>query len=334
MQQPSFSGILSAAKRISPFVRRTPLQLSEPLSEVLGAPVYIKMENLQPGGSFKLRGAASRMLVLSDDEKRRGLITASSGNHARAVAIMARHLGLDATVVMPETAPLVKVEACRSLGARVIIAGDDYDRAEEKAHEIARDTGRSYVHAFLDPIVVEGQGTLGLEIVQDLPGIEQVIVPAGGGGLTCGVGLAAKSVAPGARVVGVQGDTSPAWFESWHAGQVMSPPVLPTLADGTAGGISQYTFDLAKKWADDFILVTEQLIRQAIRFMVERHRTILEGAGALGVAAILSRHPGIESRPSAVVLTGQNIDFAKLVDIICDCARPYSSAATRASENR
>ncbi len=318
MQQPRFSGILSAARRISPFVLRTPLELSGPLSEVLGAPVYVKMENLQPGGSFKVRGAASRMLVLSDDEKKSGLITASSGNHARAVATMARHLGLDVTVVMPETAPVVKVEACRCLGACVMLSGADYDRAEEKAHEIARVTGRTYVHAFLDPVVVEGQGTAGLEIVQDLPGIEQVIVPAGGGGLICGVGLAVKSIVPGARVIGVQGDTSPAWFESWHAGQVMSPPVLPTLADGTAGGISQYTFGLAREWAGDFILVTEEQIKQAIRFMVETHRTILEGAGALGVAAILAHHPGIQSRPTAVVLTGQNIDFAKLADIICD----------------
>jgi len=294
------------------------MPLSEPLSEALGAPVYVKMETLQPGGSFKLRGAASRMLVLTGEEKRRGLITASSGNHARAVAIMARHLGLEAAVVMPESAPPVKVDACRNLGAQVMLAGADYDQAEERAHDIARVTGRFYVHAFLDPVVVEGQGTTGLEIIQDFPETEQVIVPAGGGGLICGVGVAVKSVAPGARVVGVQGDTSPAWFESWRSGRVMSPPVFPTLADGTAGGISQHTFDLAKKWADDFILVTEEQIKHAIRFMVERHRIILEGAGALGVAAILARHPSIQSRPSVIVLTGQNIDFEKIAAIIRD----------------
>lgn len=318
MQQVTFSGVLSAARRIERFVLRTPLAFSDPLTEALGAPVYIKMENFQAGGSFKLRGTAARMLVLSDDEKRRGLITASSGNHATAVAIMSRHLGLDAVVVMPENAPAVKVEASRRLGAQVVLAGADYDRAEEHAHQMARASGRFYVHAFQDPVVIEGQGTAGLEIVQDFPEVEQVIVPAGGGGLICGVAVAIKAVAREARITGVQGDTSPAWFESRRAGRVMDPPVLETLADGTAGGISQYTFDLAKKWVDDFLLVSEEQIRHAIRFMVERHRIILEGAGALGVAAVLAGHPGIRKRPSAIVLSGQNIDHKKLLGIICE----------------
>ncbi|MDP2858436.1 MAG: threonine/serine dehydratase [Bacillota bacterium] len=314
----TFSGVLSAARRIERFVLRTPLVFSDPLSEALGAPVHIKMENFQAGGSFKLRGAASRMLLLTDDEKRHGLITASSGNHARAVAIMARHLGLDVVVVMPDNAPAVKVEASRRLGAQVVLAGADYDRAEDHAHGMARARGRFYIHAFMDPVVIEGQGTVGLEIIQDLPGVEQVIVPAGGGGLICGVAVAIKAVAPGARIVGVQGVTSPAWYESWRAGRVVDPPVLPTLADGTAGGISQYTFDLARKWVDDFLLVSEEQIRHAVRFMVERHRIILEGAGALGVAAVLAGHPGIRKRPSAIVLSGQNIDHEKLLGIICE----------------
>jgi threonine dehydratase len=203
------------------------------------------------------------------------------------------------------------------MGAQVVLAGAGYDRAEEHAHGLARQSGRLYIHAFMDPVVIMGQGTVGLEIIQDLPEVEQVIVPAGGGGLICGVAVAIRTVSAGARVVGVQGETSPAWYESWRAGRVLDPAVLPTLADGTAGGISQYTYDLARQWVDDFLLVSEEEIRQAIRFMVRAHRLILEGAGALGVAAVLARHPGIQKRPSVIVLTGQNIDHDRLLGIIC-----------------
>lgn len=316
------AGVFSAAGRIRPFIRRTPLEYSLPLSKLLGAEAYLKLENLQVTGSFKVRGAASRMLLMTGRERESGVISASSGNHAQAVAMMAARLGIDAMIVVPESAPQVKIENTRRYGAAVVVTGADYDESEVRAWEIQKRTGRTYIHAFIDPQVVAGQGTVGLELMEERPAIQQVLVPAGGGGLAIGVAIAVKSINPSAQVIGVTSDTSPAWTESRRAGRVVNPPVFPTLADGTAGGIAEYTFDLAASWVDDFILVSEQDIRHAVAWMLDNHHYIIEGAAALGLAAVLSAHPCVQKLETAVVLTGQNIDTAQLLTVLAPQIKP------------
>jgi threonine dehydratase len=305
-------------------VRRTPLSESAALSRLSGARVYLKLENLQFTGSFKERGAANRILALSEAERARGVITASAGNHAQAVALHAARLGASTTVVMPEATPLVKVQATEGHGARVILHGLGYDEAAERASELAEETGAIYVHPFDDHEVMAGQGTIGLELLEQLPELDAVIVPVGGGGLVAGIATVLREKKPGVRVIGVESRTFPGMLRALESEAVSSslgpsaapaslpPAALPggkTIADGIAvRRVGQLTRQVVKARVDEIVLVDEEEIAEAILLLLERERTVAEGAGAVGLAALLHRDLQLAGKKVVVVISGGNID--------------------------
>lgn len=310
----TLSDIERAQARIAGRVRRTPLSESAALSRLSGAQVLLKLENLQFTGSFKERGAANRILVLSEAERARGVITASAGNHAQAVALHASLLGAIATVVMPEATPLVKVQATEAHGARVILHGSGYDEAAERAAEIAKETGAVYVHPFDDVEVMAGQGTIGLELLEQLPDLDAVIVPVGGGGLIAGMATVLRAKKPDVRVIGVESRTFPGMRRALESELPASlpPTALPggkTIADGIAvRRVGQLTRQIVKACVDEIVLVDEEEIAEAILLLLERERTVAEGAGAVGLAALLHRDLGLAGKKVVVVISGGNID--------------------------
>ncbi|HKY38846.1 MAG TPA: threonine ammonia-lyase [Polyangiaceae bacterium] len=310
----SFSDVESAQARIAGRVRRTPLSESAALSRLSGSSVHLKLENLQFTGSFKERGAANRLLVLSEAERARGVITASAGNHAQAVALHASRLGVTATIVMPEATPLVKVQATEQHGARVILHGSGYDEAAERAAEIAKESAAVYVHPFDDEVVMAGQGTIGLELVEQLPELDAVVVPVGGGGLIAGIATVLRERKPDVRIVGVESRTFPGMRRALESEIPTSlpPTALPggkTIADGIAvRRVGQLTRQVVRARVDEIVLVDEEEIAEAILLLLERERTVAEGAGAVGLAALLHRDLGLAGRRVVVVISGGNID--------------------------
>jgi threonine dehydratase len=303
-----------AQARIHGRVRRTPLSESAALSRLSGAQVQLKLENLQFTGSFKERGAASRLLTLTDAERRQGVVTASAGNHAQAVALHASRLGVLATVVMPEGTPLVKVQATESHGARVIIHGSGYDAAAERAAELARETGAIYVHPFDDLEVMAGQGTIALELLEQLPAFDAVIVPVGGGGLIAGIATVLRDKLPHVRIIGVESRTFPGMRAALEAGGATSRPPLDlpggkTIADGIAvRRVGQLAREVVRALVDEIVLVDEEEIAEAILLLLERERLVAEGAGAVGLAALLHRDLGLGGQRVVIVISGGNID--------------------------
>jgi threonine dehydratase len=294
-------------------VRRTPLSESAALSRLSGCQVHLKLENLQFTGSFKERGAAARLLSLSAAERSHGVITASAGNHAQAVALHASRLGLNATVVMPEATPLVKVQATESHGARVVLFGAGYDDAAEHAAELAAQSGAIYVHPFDDLEVMAGQGSIGLELCEQLPDLDAVIVPVGGGGLIAGIATVLRAKKPDVRIIGVESRTFPGMRRALESELPASlPPALPggkTIADGIAvRRVGQLTRQVVKALVDEIVLVDEEEIAEAILLLLERERTVAEGAGAVGLSALLHRDLGLAGRKVVVVISGGNID--------------------------
>ena len=270
--------------------------------------MFLKLETLQPTGSFKVRGAANKLLSLSDSERMRGVVTVSTGNHGRAVAYVARALGVAATVCISESVPDNKVESIRALGATLVIHGVSQDEAEVRARELAAD-GLTLVHPFDDPHIISGQGTIGLELLEDLPELTTVLVPLSGGGLIAGVALALKSANSKLRVVGVSMEHGPVMVESLKVGRPLELPEDDTLADSLKGGIglaNRYTFGLVQRLVDETVLVSETDIAEAMRFALHRERLLLEGAAAVGVAALLSRRVRYDG-PVAVIASGSNV---------------------------
>jgi threonine dehydratase len=311
------SDIDAARRRIAGRVVRTPLLPSRPLTERAGAEVRLKPECLQPTGSFKLRGATNKILSLSDEERRRGLITMSSGNHGRAVACVASGLGIRAIVCLYETVPSIKVEGIRQYGAEVLIAGATFDDADLRAAEMEREQGLSFIHPFDDPPVIAGQGTIGLEILEDLPDVDTVLVPVSGGGLISGIALAVKSANPGIRVVGAMMDRAPVMAASLKAGRVVELQEEPTLADALAGNLGRenhFSFRICRALVDTIVLVSEEEIAGAMSFMLWRHGLVVEGGGAVGIAALLARRVEL-GRRAAVVISGGNVDISRLLEI-------------------
>ncbi len=300
--------IESAAARIQPYVRRTPTEGSEPLGELTGRDLVLKLENLQHTGAFKIRGALSRLLAMAPEERQCGVITASAGNHGLGVALAARLLGISATVVVPTTVPLAKLTAIQRQGAEAVLEGPTYDDAHAAAETIARERQLTYVHAFDDPDVIAGQGTLALELLADGPELDAIVVPVGGGGLISGVAVAAKASRPNLRVIGVQAAGSPALAESFREGRLMTAP-SSTIADGIAvkrpGAIA---FDLINRLVDDVLTVDDEAIAQAIVLLLERHKLLAEGAGAAALAAVLQGKIPARLRRVGVVISGGNID--------------------------
>ena len=307
-----------ARKRIAPFARRTPLVESARLSKHCNGTVYIKLESQQKTGSFKLRGAANKILSLSVEERQRGVITVSSGNHGRAVAYMARELGITAVICMSSTVPGNKVEAVEELGAELLIVGDTYDETNEHAIRLQEDRKLTFVHPFDDREIIAGQATIGLEIIEDLPQIDTVIVPLSGGGLLGGVALALKSIKPDVRTIGVSMDRGPAMYESIKAGKITPVVEEPSLADALVGGLGEknkFTFDLIRDYVDQIELVSEDEIAAGMRFALETEHLVVEGGGAVGLALLLGYRVSCEGQRVAVVASGGNTNLEVLIQV-------------------
>jgi threonine dehydratase len=307
----------AARVRLRDTIYQTPCPYSETLSELTGTSCHVKLENLQMTGSFKERGAANLLLQLDEAERRRGVVAASAGNHGLAVAFHAELLGIQATIVMPAYAPLIKVTSARRYGAEVILDGANYDEAYEQACARVTQGGAIFVHPFDDPRVVSGQGTLGLELLEQVEGLDAVIAPVGGGGLIAGIGLALKARRPSVRLIGVQATAVPAMQRSLHARGRIRVPAAPTIADGIAvRQVGEVTFDLVTRLVDDIVTVDEEELANAILLLLEIEKTVVEGAGAAPLAALLNRPLGLEGRRVALVLSGGNIDVTMLARII------------------
>lgn len=303
------AAIAAAAERIRRFIARTPLEYSPGLSERTGSEVWLKFECFQPTGSFKIRGAFNALLSLTPAERGRGIVTASAGNHGLGVARAAAHTGTPATIVVPETASPAKLAALRQSGAHLITHGPDYDAAEAFARDLSRQTAARYISPYNDPAVIAGGGTIGLEILNALPDLDAVVVPAGGGGLLSGVALAVKEREPRVAVYGVQPAASPAIIAALQAGRITTVDVGPTLADGLAGNLEagSQTVDLIRRYTDGVLAVTETALARAIVALIEAEHVIVEGSGAAGVAALLEGVRPLRGRRVAVILTGRNI---------------------------
>src|SRR3990170_1609858 len=306
-----------AAITVAPFIEATPVLHSRGFSRTFGGPIYLKAECLQRTGSFKVRGAANKLASLSADERAQGVIAASAGNHAQGVAVAAAALGVRCTIVMPEGAALAKVEATRGYGAEVLLHGADFASAEARAHALASERSRTFIPAFDDEAVVAGQGTLGLEVCEARPDLGLLLVPGGGGGLAGGVALAVKGLLPKVRVVGVQAAWAPAASRSYRAGRIVEVPPGPTVADGVAlPAPGQVTLPLLREYLDDLVCVEEEAIVQAVALLLERSKLVVEGAGAVGLAALLSGVVKSRGATTVVVLSGGNIDVNVLAGIV------------------
>lgn len=317
----STQDVIDAPQRIAPLVRRTPLLPSSTLTQHAGAPVYLKLETLQETGTFKVRGAANKILSLSDTQRKRGVVTASTGNHGRAVSHVARELRIPAVVCISERVPLNKVEALQQAGAELVIEGQGQDEAAERALALQEERGLTMIHPFDDPLVIAGQGTIGLEMLEEQPELDTVLVPLSGGGLISGVALALKSAAPDLRVVGVSMERSPVMYHSLQAGRPVQIPEQETLADSLLGGIglqNHYTFDLVQQLVDDVILVSEEEIARAMVFLLREEHVLVEGAGAVGVAALLANKVNGAHDNIGVVISGGNVALDTLLRIAQD----------------
>jgi threonine dehydratase len=300
--------VVAARELLSDVISPTPLLYSRVLSEQLGGPVYLKCENIQRTGSFKVRGAYVRIARLSDAERARGVVAASAGNHAQGVAFAASLLGTTATVVMPERAALPKVEATRGYGASVVLHGSSIDDALDEALLIAARTGSVFIHPFDHADIVAGQGTLGFEIIEQCPQVQTILVPVGGGGLAAGITVAVKSLDPTVRIVGVQAESVAAYPASLVAGHPVPAPARPTMADGIAvGRPGDIPFGILSAQADRIVTVSEAALSRGLLLCLERAKQVVEPAGAAAVAALLS-YPGKFEPPVVAVLSGGNID--------------------------
>lgn len=307
--------ILEARERLKGVAQRTGLVHFKALSDE-DSQIYLKTEDLQSTGSFKLRGAYIKIASLTPEERACGVIASSAGNHAQGVALAARAFDTPATIVMPEGAPLSKVKATRELGANVVLHGNVYDDAYAEACRLQAETGATFIHPFDDPMVIAGQGTIGLEIMDDMPDVRTIVVPIGGGGLASGVAAAVKMLHPGVRVVGVQASGAAGMKASIEAGHVVELDSAKTIADGIAvKKPGELTFELCSRYVDEIVTVDDDEIAQAILLLMERGKMVAEGAGAAAVAAIMSRKFDVSGKVVAVI-SGGNIDVTMISRII------------------
>jgi threonine dehydratase len=313
----SLDDIRAARERIKDFIYHSPCPYSMTLSRLCGADVYCKFEHLQMTGSFKERGARNKLLLLGDAEKRKGVIAASAGNHALALAWHGRDLRIPVTVVMPKWAPLIKVQNCRSFGADVLFCGESYDDARANAKQLAAEKGLAYIPGFDDPDIIAGAGTIGLEILEDVPDVDVVIVPVGGGGLIAGVGRTVKALRPEAKIVGVEPANAPTLEASLKAGRVTKIATKPTLADGLAvAEVGKLCFAIAREVIDQLLLVDEAQIAQAVLRLLELEKTVVEGGGAVPLAAAMNPAVDLTNKKVVLILSGGNIDVTVISKII------------------
>jgi threonine dehydratase len=306
--RPNFLDVLRARRRISPYLLRTPLHHYASLSKVLGFEAYVKHENHQPTGSFKVRGGINLVSQLTPDERRRGVITASTGNHGQSVAYAARLFGVEAFICVSENANPDKVESIRSLGAEIIAEGRDFEDARLNAERLAKEKGFRYIHSGNEPHLIAGVGTIGLEIIEDLPDVDAIIVPVGGGSMAAGVSTVVRTVAPEAKVFAVQAENAPSVYLSWRKGEVVPTESANTMADGLATRRAfELPLEIIRDQVDDFVLVSEDELRSAVRLYVEKTHTIAEGAGAAPLAAGYKMRDRLRGKRVAMVLSGGNL---------------------------
>ena len=313
----TFADVEEARERVKEQIYISPFARSETISQITGSKVFFKLENLQMTGSFKERGALNRLLTLTPEEARRGVIAASAGNHGMAVAFHSRRLNIAATIVMPQFAPLVKVTRVRQYGAQSVLHGGDYDAAYAEAIRLSREKALTFISAFDDPWIVAGQGTIGLEIYEQNPDLDAVIVPVGGGGLIAGVALALKTLKPGIRVIGVQAEAVPSMKVALEMGAPAELPPATTIADGIAvRRVGATPFDLVKIYVDEIVTVSEGEIAKAVLILLEIEKTVAEGAAAVPLAALLNKKVSLTGKHVGLVLSGGNIDMNLISRII------------------
>lgn len=311
--------IYLARETVAPLVTETPLLESPTLTKQTGVSVYFKLEILQKTGSFKVRGAANKIFNLTPDEKAHGVVTASTGNHGRAVSYAAHEIGIPAVVCMSTDVPKNKVQAIEALGAEVVIHGNSQDDAFVQAEALQSERSLAMIPPFDDPHIIAGQGTIGLEILEELPSVGSVLVPLSGGGLISGIALAMKSANLNIRVIGVSMERGPVMYHSLKAGKPIQMDEEDTLADSLRGGIgleNQYTFEMVGNFVDEVVLVSEDEIASAMRFAFKEHHLVLEGAGAVGIAALQAEKVQNIQGNVAVVLSGGNVDMNMFLELV------------------
>lgn len=301
--------IWEAREALRSMARVTPLNPAK----ALGENVYIKSENLQLTGAFKVRGAYNKLRSLTPEERERGVIACSAGNHAQGVALSATNLGIKSVICMPAGAPISKIEATRNYGAEVVLVPGVYDDAAAEAARLAEEKGYILAHPFEDPLVMAGQGTIGLEILEEMPDVEQIIVPIGGGGLIAGVSCAVKKIKPSCRVIGVQAEGAASMLASWQNGSPITLPQVSTIADGIAvKRPGDMTFELCRKYVDEIVTVRDDEIATAILALMEDQKTVAEGAGATSVAAVLFGKVDVSEKKTVCLVSGGNVDVTML----------------------
>lgn len=309
--------IKKAHQRLAGTARHTPLVPSDKLSTHSKGQVYLKLENFQHTGSFKIRGAFNKIASIPPEMRAKGVIAASAGNHAQGVALAAKYFNIPALIVMPENAPKTKLDATRAYGAKVVLNGTCFDHALAKALELEKENGMSFVHAFDDACTIAGQGTIGLEILQDIPDVDIVLIPVGGGGLASGIATAIKSTAPQVQIIGVEPQNVPSLTQALKHGGPLEVKAAHTIAEGTAILKSgNMTYSILKDLMDKTVLVSETQIKQAIKWLLLNEKTLAEGAGALGVAALLSGQLDVEGKKVVIVISGGNIDTNEIIQIL------------------
>ena len=307
----------TAAERLRPILHHTELDLSATFSDMTGGRVYLKCENRQKTGSFKIRGASNKLAAMIERGERRPVVASSAGNHAQGVACAARKFGVPATIVMPRTASIAKVQATEGYGAKVVLVGSCYDEAYAEACRICEEEGAAFLHPYNDLEVIAGQGTLGLEILSDLPYADMLVVPAGGGGLLAGVACAVKQVNPRIKVIGVQAEGADAIAQSFKARQRVCTASTATIADGIAvGAPGDLTVPIINRYADDVVTVSDNEIANAILLLMERCKQIVEPSGAASAAAVLSGRIDVKDKRAVCLLSGGNIDVSFIQTII------------------
>ncbi|MCD4758005.1 MAG: threonine ammonia-lyase [Arcobacteraceae bacterium] len=313
----TLENIQQAKQRLETIIRPTPLAYAPILSANSGADIYLKKENLQLTGSFKLRGAFNKIAKLSNQERAKGVVAASAGNHAQGVAYSSKHFGCEATIVMPEATPLLKVSGVKSHGATVVLYGANYDEAYKYATDFATKHDKTFVHPFADDDVIAGQGTIGLELLEELDDIDMIIIPIGGGGLISGIASAVKQLKPSIKIVGVVASGARAMKESFEAKTPIDSISVKTIADGIAvRDVTPKMLENVTELVDEIIEVEDTEIASAILFLLEQHKLVVEGAGATGTAAIMHNKIDVKGKKVVLPLSGGNIDVTMLAQII------------------
>ncbi|HDR4863164.1 bifunctional threonine ammonia-lyase/L-serine ammonia-lyase TdcB [Bacillus cereus] len=316
----NIGNIKNAQKILDGNARKTPLVKSFYLTSKTGGEIYLKLENMQLTGSFKFRGAFNKISQLTNEEKERGVIACSAGNHAQGVALSSHLLGIKSKIVMPTSAPQAKVDATRGYGSEVILYGDTFDDAKAKCEEIIKETGETYLHPYDDVEVMAGQGTIGLDILDDMWDVDTVIVPIGGGGIISGIAVALKSFNPSINIIGVQAENVHGMKASYDAGEIVSHYKAPTIADGCAVKIpGNLTFEIVKDLVDDIVTVSEEELEVAMKDLLQRGKAVVEGAGALATAALLAGKVDkyVQGKKVVAVISGGNVDL-KRISSVCE----------------